>query len=347
MHFLPLDSAVLTLMERNFEKQALYRAPEVLRSTDPRDKSSDIWSLGLLFWRILSNEEPEAESEVSDPMARRVSRIISCKGAKGRYVGVSEESWEQKMEEVQKAVIDSCLLVDPLARPTSRELVNRLENLIRKSVDEIPIFVQKLWMDFESQNVVNRFSAPLSSLLDLIRLELPSLGGIATEYGEEKIIRCVTRCLIANGEQTEKLSLFRFATFFHVFSHLGTTKLADSLKYFLECAKLPYFFGLLTPIETQEAIEKLEANQFLVCYHVETSVESRLELFVKREDLSTEGPIPIIKYDGSLDVTLGNETTFAARLETLIKGATSPKHMPPTSKSPLSLVLSALEQTIK
>lgn len=315
----------------------------MLQSPKEGQKASDIWSLGLLYWYILTGETPYAEltsenfvAAVCDSGARP-SSLLSSSGAQGRFSGVREETHSQILAQLQKDVIDACLLVDPLARVSSGELVRRLEILIHKSIDEMPTYASDLWTSFEAKKAVERFSLLSTAFLDHVRVEFDSLGDVLAGYDVEKIIQCLMICLNGEKELNEWISFSNFATFFHIFSHVGTGNFGDSLRYFMQCIKLPYFFGRFTGVEGLQ----LEPNQFFVYYGVEPVLEARLLIHLKKAD-GHDLDIPIFKFDGSLDVTVDNETTFAARLETLVKAALLQAYAVTSVPSPFAQALETI-----
>jgi len=256
----------------------------------------------------------------------RPGRLVETMNILRDFDQETRDAWEPMIEEVQK-VIDTCLSSDPRSRPTSTELVGRLNDIIKMELICVPSYATDIWTQLESQNLVDRFHLHLDGFLAKCRDALASSQSVP-DADKKYILKCIPRALGCADVDEEKkmISLPAFSTFFHVYSHLKCLDLTHTLAYFLECIKLPFFFGHLNSAQKHDTQESLQPGQFLVRYSSRPSPISRLTLcyrpFVRLSSSETAVICSaIMKYDGSLDVTVGLETNFAVRLEALVHAA--------------------------
>jgi serine/threonine protein kinase len=111
----------------------LYMAPEVLKRGS-YTKESDIYSLGFLFWEIITQRKAYVSESVDEVDEFLVMKI--CEGLRPEF--------EESTPRVLKALIESCWDADPKERPTIeyinfviKSMIFFLENTREDMVDEL------------------------------------------------------------------------------------------------------------------------------------------------------------------------------------------------------------------
>ena len=89
-------------------------APEVINCT-PYDLSADIWSLGCVWYELVSGRKPFTGSDY----------LICDKIVKGNFQPVSQTRFPKFEQAVMRMMV-----LDPQKRPTARELVAEFQEEI-------------------------------------------------------------------------------------------------------------------------------------------------------------------------------------------------------------------------
>jgi serine/threonine protein kinase len=94
-----------------------YMAPEQLRGLKSLDHRADLWSLGVVLYRLLCGEVPHASESVADLLVTVCSEPAPPLRARAPWV-----------PEPLATLVDELLAIDPAARPaTAREVADRLQ----------------------------------------------------------------------------------------------------------------------------------------------------------------------------------------------------------------------------
>jgi eukaryotic-like serine/threonine-protein kinase len=99
-----------------------YMAPEMFQNPKTAGLPADIWALGAILFHALVGERPFGAGLQAIP--RIIARAIPAKDTvlqpRAQFKALVDELW---------GVLDSCLQLDPSARPTADQLVHRLSQI--------------------------------------------------------------------------------------------------------------------------------------------------------------------------------------------------------------------------
>jgi hypothetical protein len=93
-----------------------YMAPEMITDHQHVTEAADVWSLGVVFWEMLTLESPYA-----DILPAQLLGALGSGAARLPIPDWCEPEW--------RAVMEMCWLVDPTARPTCRQLALQLQRI--------------------------------------------------------------------------------------------------------------------------------------------------------------------------------------------------------------------------
>lgn len=163
-----------TMQLQSFYGTPLYLSPELIEGR-PYTQSTDLWSLGVVLYELLSLELPFKGNNLQDI----VSQVLS-----GRYAPLPSFRGAELAEAVQ-----SLLTRDMRQRPSAEVLLQRLEKLgkiRRQKVEELPKKVSETPPDKENRSppqseeqVVRVRRRPTSAPQVRPKVRTPSPGGLA------------------------------------------------------------------------------------------------------------------------------------------------------------------------
>lgn len=93
-----------------------YMAPEMVTDHRHVTEAADVWSLGVVFWELLTQEQPYANIAPA--------RLLGALGSGSARLPIPE--W---CEPEWRALMEACWIEDPTLRPTCRQLVAQLQRI--------------------------------------------------------------------------------------------------------------------------------------------------------------------------------------------------------------------------
>ena len=93
-----------------------YMAPEMITDYKHVTESADVWSLGVVFWELLTQQQPYADIAPA--------QLLGALGSGSARLPIPE--W---CEPEWRAVMESCWIEDPTLRPTCRQLALQLQRI--------------------------------------------------------------------------------------------------------------------------------------------------------------------------------------------------------------------------
>lgn len=93
-----------------------YMAPEMITDYKHVTEKADVWSLGVVFWELLTQQQPYADIAPA--------QLLGALGSGSARLPIPE--W---CEPEWRAVVESCWVEDPTLRPTCRQLAVQLQRI--------------------------------------------------------------------------------------------------------------------------------------------------------------------------------------------------------------------------
>jgi len=112
-----------------------YTAPEVHRSKDQYSEASDVYAFGIVLWEIWTGGEPWVINSTRSSEAYVIGQVVGCSdillNLDEHHVNFNGGA-SAKMPSYLRTVVQSCVNPDPVARPSSHDLVRLLLEVQRR-----------------------------------------------------------------------------------------------------------------------------------------------------------------------------------------------------------------------
>jgi serine/threonine protein kinase len=101
----------------------VYMAPEILKQLK-YDSAVDIWSLGVILFQMLTLKTQNQLPEIINLLEKNVDYIKNCLGSKNERVA---------------SIAIQCLKLDPIERPTAKEIIDFLKDKKSKTLEQFNV----------------------------------------------------------------------------------------------------------------------------------------------------------------------------------------------------------------